>query len=124
LVKGHDIVISNVASAGNLELNAFSPLLAHLFLKSMKLFSDSLTVLAEKCIVGIKANEKRCQENLVRSSAIAALLINEFGYDKIAELVKEATEKNEAFTEVIKKNNLLSQEKINELISNNLGIKN
>ena len=124
LVKGHDIVISNVASAGNLELNAFSPLLAHLFLKSMKLFSDSLTVLAEKCIVGIKANEKRCQENLVRSSAIAALLINEFGYDKIAELVKEATEKNEAFTEVIKKNNLLSQEKINELISNNLKIKN
>ena len=124
LVKGHDIVISNVASAGNLELNAFSPLLAHLFLKSMKLFSDSLTVLAEKCIVGIKANEKRCQENLVRSSAIAALLINEFGYDKIAELVKEATEENEAFTEVIKKNNLLTQEKINELISNNLGIKN
>jgi len=124
LVKGHDVVISNVASAGNLELNAFSPLLAHLFLKSMKMLSDSLTVLTEKCIVGIKANEKRCRENLVRSSAIAALLINEFGYDKIAELVKEATEKNEAFVEVIKRNNLLSQKEINELISSSMGIEN
>ncbi|MCW9096782.1 MAG: lyase family protein, partial [Ignavibacteriaceae bacterium] len=124
LVKGHDVVISNVASAGNLELNAFSPLLAHLFLKSMKMLSDSLTSLAEKCIVGIKANEKRCRENLVRSSAIAALLINEFGYDKIAELVKEATEKNEAFVEVIKRNNLLSQKEINELISSSMGIEN
>jgi aspartate ammonia-lyase len=121
LVKGHDVVISNIASAGNLELNAFSPLLAHLFLKSMKMLRDSLTVLAEKCIVGIKANEKRCRENLVRSSAIATLLINEFGYDKIAELVKEATEKNEPFVEVIKKNSLLSQKEINELIVNSIG---
>jgi aspartate ammonia-lyase len=124
LVKGHDVVISNVASAGNLELNAFSPLLAHLFLKSMKMLSDSLIVLAEKCIVGIKANEKRCRENLVRSSAIAALLINDFGYDKIAELVKEATEKNEAFVEVIKRNKLLSQKEINELILNSMGEEN
>ena len=124
LVKGHDIVISNVASAGNLELNAFSPLLAHLFLKSMKMLGHSLTVLAEKCIVGIKANKKRCKENLVRSSAIAALLINEFGYDKIAELVKEATENNEAFVEVIKRKNLIFQKKINELISNTMGIEN
>ena len=121
LIKGYDVVISNIASAGNLELNAFSPLLAHLFLKSMKMLSDSLNVLAEKCISGIEVNEKRCRENLVRSSAIAALLINEFGYDKIAELVKEATGKNEPFVEVIKRNNLLSQQEINELILNSMG---
>ena len=121
LIKGYDVVISNIASAGNLELNAFSPLLAHLFLKSMKMLSDSLNVLSEKCISGIEANEKRCRENLVRSSAIAALLINEFGYDKIAELVKEATGKNEPFVEVIKRNNLLSQQEINELILNSMG---
>ena len=121
LIKGHDVVVSNIASAGNLELNAFSPLLAYLFLKSMKMLNDSLNVLAEKCISGIEANEKRCRENLVRSSAIAALLINEFGYDKIAELVKEATGKNEPFVEVIKRNNLLSQQEINELILNSMG---
>ena len=121
LIKGYDVVVSNIASAGNLELNAFSPLLAHLFLKSMKMLSDSLNVLSEKCISGIEANEKRCRENLVRSSAIAALLINEFGYDKIAELVKEATGKNEPFVEVIKRNNLLSQQEINELILNSMG---
>ena len=124
LVKGHDVVISNIASAGNLELNAFSPLLAHLFLKSMKMLNDSLIILAEKCVKGIKANEKRCRENLVRSSAIAALLINEFGYDKIAELVKEAAEENEAFVNVIKRNKLLSEDKINKLISDSMGIIN
>ena len=75
-------------------------------------------------MTGIKANEKRCRENLVRSSAIAALLINEFGYDKIAELVKEAAEENEAFVNVIKRNKLLSEDKINKLISDSMGIIN
>ena len=81
LVKGHDVVISNAASAGNLELNAFTPLLAHLFLKSLTMMRDMLKNLSAKCISGIKANTKRCKENLIRSSAIAATLINEFGYE-------------------------------------------
>jgi aspartate ammonia-lyase len=122
LVKGHDVIISNIASAGNLELNSFSPLLAHLFLKSLRLLNDSLAILAEKCIVGIQANANRCRENLLRSSAIAAFLINEFGYDRIAELVKQSVTENIHFVEIIKRNGLLSENEINNLISSSTGV--
>jgi aspartate ammonia-lyase len=122
LVKGHDVIISNIASAGNLELNSFSPLLAHLFLKSLKLLNDSLVALAEKCIVSIKVNEKRCRENLLRSSAIAAFMISEFGYDRIAGLVKQSVEENIHFMEIIKQNGLLSDIEIDSLISDSIGV--
>jgi aspartate ammonia-lyase len=123
LVKGHDNIISNIASAGNLELNSFSPLLAHLFLKSLRLLNDTLVVLAEKCIVGIQANVNRCRENLLRSSAIAVFLINEFGYDRIAQLVKQSVVENTHFVEIIKRNGLLSENEINNLISSSTGVK-
>jgi aspartate ammonia-lyase len=124
LVKGHDIIISNIASAGNLELNSFSPLLAHLFLKSLKLLNDTIVVLADKCIIGIKANEKRCRENLLRSSAIAVLLINRFGYDRIAGLVKQSVEENLHFFEIVRSQNLLSDAELNNMISDSTGVEN
>ncbi len=50
LIKGHDVVITNLVSSGNLELNAFTPLIAHLFLKSLEMLRDAVINLSEKCI--------------------------------------------------------------------------
>ena len=72
LVKGFDVVISNLAASGNLELNAFTPLIAHLFLKSLEMLRDVIVNLAERCIDGIEANIDRCKSNLINSSAVAA----------------------------------------------------
>lgn len=123
LVKGQDVIISNVASAGNLELNAFTPLLAHLFLKSLTMMRDMLRNLSQKCIVGISANTERCKENLIRSSAIAALLINKFGYEKISKIVKESYQLNKPFSELLKEKNIIEEKELLELLRNEIGIK-
>lgn len=123
LVKGHDVVISNTAGAGNLELNAFTALLAHLFLKSLVMMRDMLKNLSQKCISGIKANKERCKENLLRSSAIAATLINHFGYEKISEIVKEAQQQNKSFSEVLKEKNIIQEKELLELLQREIGIK-
>lgn len=123
LVKGHDVVITNLVGSGNLELNAFLPAISHLFLKSLILLRDALYNLSEKCIKGIKANQDRCRENLLKSSAIAAILINEFGYDKISELVKEAYYKKISFISLMKEKNLINEDKLNEIISREIGVK-
>ncbi len=122
LVKGHDVVISNIAGSGNLELNPFGPLLAHLFLKSLELLRESNFNLAKNCIEGITANEERCKLNLINSSAVAASLISTFGYDTIQELVKYAYNNNIPFVKVLMKSKLLSEEQIYEIISKDLGL--
>ncbi len=123
LVKGNDVVISNGAGAGNLELNSFTPLLAHLFLKSLTMMRDMLRNLSQKCISGINANQERCKENLIRSSAIAATLINEFGYEKISKIVKEAHQLNKPFNLMLKEKNIIEEKELLELLQREIGIK-
>ena len=122
LIKGHDAVIANLVSAGNLELNAFTPLIAHLFLKSLEMLRDSIHNLADKCISGIKANVERCKSNLINSSAVAASLIGIFGYDAIAKIVKEAEEKNISFLELLKIRKLLTEKELYNLIAREMGV--
>lgn len=122
IIKGNDVVISNLVSAGNLELNAFIPAIAHLFLKSIIFLRDAVNNLTDKCIKGIKANPEKCKENLMQSSAIAAVLINEFGYEKISELVKEAHIKKINFIALLKQKNLLDEENLKRIINREIGI--
>ena len=122
LVKGFDVIISNLVASGNLELNAFTPLIAHIFLKSLEMLRDVITNLAEKCILGIEANTERCKSNLINSSAVAASLINIVGYGKVAKIVKEAEEKNISFLELLKQKKLFSEKELYGLIAKEMGV--
>jgi len=122
LVKGNDVVISNLVSSGNLELNQFLPMIAHLFLKSLTILRDCTINLKDKCIIGIKANKKKCIENLINSKAIAATLIPVFGYDKVTEAVKIAEEDGKKFLDVVREKLKLSDKEIFEIIEKELGI--
>ena len=124
LVKGFDVVISNLAASGNLELNAFTPLIAHLFLKSLEMLRDVIVNLAERCIDGIEANIDRCKSNLINSSAVAASLINIFGYETIAKIVKEAEENKLTFVELLKKKKMLGEKELYALLAKEMGVKN
>lgn len=123
LVKGHDVIISNIAGNGHLELNPFTPLLAHLFLKSLEMLRDSNKNLALNCIVGITANEERCKLNLLNSTAIAASLIPTYGYDAIQEIVKYSHKNNIPFFKALMKSKLINEDELYNIISKELGIK-
>ncbi len=122
LIKGHDVIISNIAGNGHLELNPFGPLLAHLFLKSLELLRDANINLSINCIDGITANEEKCKLNLINSSAIAASLITTFGYDTIQELVKYSYENKIPFVKALMKSKLLDENQLYRIISKDLGI--
>jgi aspartate ammonia-lyase len=123
LIKGYDVIITNIAGSGNLELNAFVPLLAHIFLKSFTLLRDSNYNLAKNCIEGIEANVERCRQNLISSSAIAASLINTFGYDAISDLVKYAHENKMPFVKALMKSKLLDEKELLLILSKEMGVK-
>jgi aspartate ammonia-lyase len=78
--------------------------------------------LSEKCIAGIKADEKKCKEHLMKSSAIAASLINHLGYDRVTEAVKRSEMEKKFFTQILIEQNLLSEEEVFQIVSKELGI--
>lgn len=89
-VCGNDSVICQAAASGQLELNAFMPIIAWNLLWSIDLLADCAVQLNTKCIAGITADTGRCRNLLEQSNAFALLLAPYLDYERIAELVKHA----------------------------------
>ncbi len=89
-VIGNDAAITIGGMQGNFELNVRVPLIARNLLESIRLLSSTARIFAEKCVGGIKANEDGCHRS-AESTLAAATALNPFiGYDRAAEIVKEA----------------------------------
>ncbi|OEF98923.1 aspartate ammonia-lyase [Vulcanibacillus modesticaldus] len=116
-VIANDYAITMASSSGQLELNAFTPLIAESLLESLELLNNAIKLFGEKCIKGIKVNEDRCRENLEKSSALVAALIHHLGYDKASEIAKKALSQDKTIKEVLKKENIISDSKIEEILN-------
>lgn len=89
-VFGNDVAINIGGSSGNFELNVFKPLIAHNFLQSVRLLADGMTSFEEHCVHGIQANHARIAELLERSLMLVTALTPHIGYDKAAQIAKQA----------------------------------
>jgi fumarate hydratase, class II len=89
-VIGNDMAITMAGSQGQFELNVRVPLIARNLLDSIKLLAAATRLLNEKCVAGIEANRENCERHAEATLATAAALNSHIGYDKGAEIVKEA----------------------------------
>jgi fumarate hydratase class II len=99
-VIGNDTAITIAGSQGNFELNVRVPLIARNLLESILLLSTSSRILADKCVDGIRANEDGCHRSAESTLAAATALNPYIGYDKAAEIVKEAANSGRMLREV------------------------
>jgi len=99
-VIGNDTAITIAGSQGNFELNVRVPLIARNLLESIRLLSRTSRAFAEKCVDGIKANQEGCERSAESTLAAATALNPYIGYDKGAEIVKEAAESGRMLREV------------------------
>ncbi len=99
-VIGNDTTITIAGTQGNFELNVRVPLIARNLLDSIRLLTATTRVFAEKCIEGIRANEAGCERSAENTLAAATALNPYIGYDKGAEIVKEAAESGRTLREV------------------------
>ena len=99
-VIGNDAAITIAGSQGQFELNVRVPLIARNLLDSLKLLTSASRVLAEKCVDGIRANEEGCLRSAEATLAAATALNPYIGYDKGAEIVKEAASSGRMLREV------------------------
>jgi fumarate hydratase, class II len=99
-VIGNDTAITIGGMQGQFELNVRVPLIARNLLQSIKLLTSATTLLAEKCVDGIEANEEVLTRNGESTPAIATALNPYIGYDKGTEIVKEAVASRRTIREV------------------------
>ncbi|HQT68389.1 MAG TPA: aspartate ammonia-lyase [Acetobacteraceae bacterium] len=89
-VIGHDLAITLAAEGGQLQLNAFEPLIAHNTLDSVSLLCNCVNVFATLCIDGIRANPENCLKHLEASTATVTALVPYLGYERASSLAKAA----------------------------------
>lgn len=116
-VIANDSAITMAGSMGQLELNAFTPLIAESLLESLQLLNRAVIIFKERCIDNIKVNEARCRENLESSTALVTALVHYIGYDKASEIAKKALENNMTIRDILYMENILTKEKIDEILN-------
>jgi fumarate hydratase class II len=99
-VIGNDTAITVGGLQGNFELNVRVPLLARNLLESIRLLASTSRAFAEKCVEGIEANEDGCHRSAESTLAAATALNPYIGYDRGAEIVKEAASSGRMLREV------------------------
>lgn len=115
-VMGNHTTIALCGLGSYLELNVMMPLMAHALLQSIALLSRAATVFADKCIVGIEANEARCGELLEENLSLGTALAPRLGYDAAAAIAKEAFAQGATVREVARSKDVLPEEELEALL--------
>ena len=109
-VMGNDLVVATAAQAGQLELNVMMPVIAFNLLMSLSILSSALTVLRERSVEGITANEDRCRWYVEHSVSLVTALNPRIGYDRAAEVAKRAIATGKTIRETLEEEGLLTPE--------------
>ena len=99
-VIGNDAAVTMAGTQGNFELNVRVPMLARNVFESISILSAASTMLAEKCVDGLEANEDVLRRHAESTPAIATALNPFIGYDRATEIVKEAVASRRTIREV------------------------
>ena len=116
-VIGNDHTITFSSSQGNFELNTMLPVMAHSLLESIELLTSGTAVFDQKLISQLEANTEKLEENIQKNSILVTALVPVLGYDKAAEVAKEAMSQNKTIKEVLIEKNLISNEQIDEILN-------
>ena len=114
-VMANDVAVGMAASQGNFELNVFMPVCIYNFLQSVRLLSDSLRSFNNHCVVGIRPNKEKMEENLHRSLMLVTCLNPHIGYENAAATAKKAYKENISLKEACVELGFLNGEQFDEI---------
>jgi fumarate hydratase class II len=114
-VMGNDATITIAGQSGNFELNVMLPLIAYNLLQSIELLANASSNLTDQSVVGIQATE-RGPELVEKGLMLATALAPEIGYDRAAEISKEAYKTGRTIREVAREKTDLSEEELDKLL--------
>ena len=115
-IIGNDMTITMAAEAGQLELNAFEPIIFYNLFQSIETLTCAVKTLVDNCVLGITANEEHCREQVNNSIGIVTAICPYVGYEKAAQVAKEALRTGKAVKAIILEQGLMGEEQADQVL--------
>jgi len=115
-VIGNDITVTMAAEGGQLQLNAFEPVIAHSLFKSISHLAAGCRTLGERCVRGITANRERARQLLDDSTALVTALNPYIGYSRASEIAKETLATGKRVYDLVLEKKLMTREELDALL--------
>ena len=115
-VIGNDVTITMAAEAGQLQLNAFEPIIAFSLFKSITHLSAGCRTLAKFCVAGITANHEFLYETVARSIGPVTALSPIIGYDEATSVARDALESNRSVIAVVLERELMTKDEVDRVL--------
>ena len=115
-IIGNDVTITMAAEAGQLELNAFEPIVFYCLFQSIDTLAYAVQTFVENCVKGITANETRCRYLVENSVGIITAICPHVGYQKAADIAKKALKTGESVRNLILSEGLLKEEELDNIL--------
>ncbi|SEM03455.1 aspartate ammonia-lyase [Streptacidiphilus jiangxiensis] len=116
-VIGHDTTVTLAAEGGQLQLNAFEPVIAHSLLDSLSLLTSACWTLTERCVTGITANADHLRHGVAHSIGTVTALNPSIGYTAATAVAAEALATGRGVRELVLERGLLSEAELDLLLS-------
>jgi len=115
-IIGNDVTITMAVEAGQLELNAFEPIIFYNLFQSIDTLAYAVKTFVDNCVIGITANEEHCRQLVNNSVGIITAICPYVGYKKASELAKEAINTRQPVRELVLSKGLLDEEDIDKIL--------
>jgi aspartate ammonia-lyase len=115
-VIGNDVTVSFAAEGGQMQLNAFEPIIAYCLFNSISHLRQGCLTLAERCVRGITANEAHLREMVANSIGIVTALNPYIGYENASAVAKEAHASGRGVAEIVLEKGLLTQAELDDIL--------
>jgi aspartate ammonia-lyase len=116
-VIGNDVTVTLAAEGGQLQLNAFEPIIARALFASLEHLTAGATVLAGRCVAGITANTERLARVVADSIGVVTALSPLLGYERSTQIAREADETGRGAVELVLEKGLLTSAQIDALLT-------
>ena len=115
-VIGNDVTVTFAAEAGQLQLNAFEPIIAHSLFKSVAHLRNGCLTLAERCVKGITANREHLRKDVENSIGVVTYLNPYIGYANATEVAQEALASGRSVYQIVLEKGLLTKAELDEIL--------
>ncbi|MQS52975.1 aspartate ammonia-lyase [Companilactobacillus mishanensis] len=119
-VIGNDTTITFAAESGELELNAFEPIIFHDLFESIDFLSEACMMLSTKCIDGIQANREKCEQDVNNSVETITKLTPIIGYEVASEIVHESLKTGQNVYDLLREKGIYDEDKVADLSQTDL----
>jgi len=116
-VIGFDTTVALAAQAGQLELNVMMPVIIHNLLHGMSILTNAVKAFGERAVSGIRANPQVCRNHFERSLGLATVLNVLIGYERAAEVMKQALAEDKTVLQVLSEKKILTPAQIEQLFA-------